>query len=121
MQQVKIYRPAKNAMQSGRAKSEGWVLEAVLSTPRRPEPVMGWTSCGDTDGEVRMSFPTLEEALDFSRKSGWKAIVLPDHERKVRPRNYADNFRYVPVSAPPSLPPHPADGAPADRSRSSTG
>lgn len=119
--QVKIYRPAKNAMQSGRAKSEGWVLEAVLSTSRRPDPVMGWTSCGDTDGEIRMSFPTLEGALDFARKNEWEALVLPDRERRIRPRNYADNFRYVPAVVPHSSTTRPPEGAPADRSRSSTG
>lgn len=111
MQQVKIYRPAKNAMQSGRAKTESWVLEAVLSTPRHPDPVMGWTSCADTDGEVRMTFPSLNEALEFAQKNGMEAIVLPSHDRKVRPRNYADNFRYVPVV--PNLP--------TTGSRSSTG
>lgn len=90
---VRIYQPAKTTMQSGRAKTGAWVLEYELATPRRPEPLMGWTSSGDTLNQVRVSFPTKEEALAFCAKKGWDADVAELHERRVIPRNYADNFR----------------------------
>lgn len=117
--QVKIYRPGKTAMQSGRARTGKWLLEPVLSSARVPEPLMGWSASADTDNQVRLGFATAEEALAFARAKGWEATVLPERARKVRPRNYADNFRYV-SPAPPST----AQGAgvpPSDRSRSSTG
>lgn len=116
--QVRIYRPAKNAMQSGRRKVQAWLLEPVLSTARIPEPVMGWTASGDTDNQVRMHFATLEEALIFAQKKGWEAVVLPDRPRSVKPRNYADKFRYTP---PPAAPVPGKGPESADRSRSSTG
>jgi len=93
---VKIYSPARSAMQSGRAKTEGWVLEYETTTARRPENLMGWTSSGDTLNQVKLKFPTQEDAVRFAQSKGWGYTVLPAQERQVRPRNYVDNFKYIP-------------------------
>jgi hypothetical protein len=93
---VRIYQQSKNAMQSGRAKEGGWLLEYETETPRRPEPLMGWTSSGDTLNQVRMNFRSAQDAVAFAEKKGWEYTVQPPHARTVRPRNYADNFRYTP-------------------------
>jgi len=90
---VRIYQPSRTAMQSGRAKTKGWILEYEPETPRRPEPLMGWTSCGDTLNQVRLRFSSEEDAVAFAEKNGWAFIVEKPRERRVRPRNYADNFR----------------------------
>jgi hypothetical protein len=92
---VRIYRPSKTAMQSGRARDE-WVLEHEREIPRIPEPLMGWTAADDTLNEVRLKFPTAEEAVAFAQKKGWAYTIGQAHERKVKPRNYVDSFRYVP-------------------------
>jgi hypothetical protein len=91
--QVRIYQPAKTAMSSGRAKTQAWILEYEIETPRRPEPLMGWTSSGDTLNQVKLSFPTREDAVAFAERNGWGFSVQDPHERRVRPRNYAENFR----------------------------
>lgn len=93
---VKIYSPSKSAMQSGLAKAEGWVIEYELATARRPENLMGWTSSGDTLNQVKLKFPTQADAIKFAESKGWAYTVLPQHDRKVKPRNYVDNFKYVP-------------------------
>lgn len=90
---VRIYRPSKTAMQSGRAKSNRWTLEYEIETPRRPEPLMGWISSGDTLNQVQLHFDSKEEAIAFAERKGWNYSVSEPHERRVRPRNYADNFR----------------------------
>ena len=36
---AKIYRPARNAMQSGKGKKDVWVLDYEPETPRTPERV----------------------------------------------------------------------------------
>ncbi|MCB1417361.1 MAG: ETC complex I subunit, partial [Nitratireductor sp.] len=38
---AKIYRPAKTAMQSGKANSHDWVLEFEPEKPRSIDPIMG--------------------------------------------------------------------------------
>ncbi len=92
--QVRIYRPSKNTMQSGRALTGHWVLEYALETARRPEPLMGWISSGDTDNEVQLQFPTREEAIAFAKKNGWTADVEDAQDRIVVPRNYATYYTY---------------------------
>jgi hypothetical protein len=90
---VRILQPSKTAMQSGRAKTQRWRLEYEIETPRRPEPLMGWISSGDTLNQVSLSFETKEDAIAFAERKGWEYTVQDPPLRRVRPRNYADNFR----------------------------
>lgn len=83
-------------MQSGQAKTGAWMLEYETPSRRVPEPLMGWTSAEDTMNQVRLKFDTMEQAKEFAEQKGWDYVVFPDHQRKVRPRNYGDNFRYIP-------------------------
>jgi hypothetical protein len=94
---AKIYKPAKNAMQSGRANTEKWVLEYELETPRRPEPLMGWTSAGDTLNQVRVKFESREAAISFAESKGIEYRVEEPQPRKITPRSYLDNFKYRPA------------------------
>lgn len=93
---VRIFRPSKNVMQSGLGKTQQWVLEYETTSKRRPEPLMGWTSSEDTLNQVRLKFDSAEEAIAHAEKQGWEYSVQIAHDRKVRPRNYGDNFRYIP-------------------------
>jgi ETC complex I subunit conserved region len=94
MAQARIYQPAKNAMQSGRALTRKWVLEYLPATPRQPDPLMGWASAEDTLNEVRLRFDTLDEARAFADKHGVDYTVLTPHRPIEKPKSYADNFRY---------------------------
>lgn len=93
---AKIYRPSKTAMQSGRARTGGWVLEYESPSARIPEALMGWTASGDTLNQVKMKFSSREEAERFAREKGLEYTVLQPHERRIKPRNYGDNFKYRP-------------------------
>ncbi|MCX7346697.1 MAG: ETC complex I subunit, partial [Alphaproteobacteria bacterium] len=59
---VRIYKPARNAMQSGKGKSQDWILEFEASAPRTTDPLMGWTSSGDTRQQVKLRFETCDLA-----------------------------------------------------------
>ena len=91
---ARILRPAKTAMQSGRAGTRRWVLEYEPATAREPDPLMGWSSAGDTLNQVRLKFATLEEAKEFAEKKGLEYTLVEPQERSFKPKNYADNFRY---------------------------
>ncbi|HEY3919217.1 MAG TPA: ETC complex I subunit [Stellaceae bacterium] len=94
MARARIYRPAKTAMQSGKAGTRRWVLEYEPATPREPDPLMGWSSARDTLNQVRLKFATLEEAKQFAEKRGLDYAVVEPQEPRFKPKNYADNFRY---------------------------
>ena len=93
---VTIYKPSKNAMQSGRGNLGAWVIEYETTSVRRPEPLMGWTESGDTANQVRIRFRSREEAQSFAERQGWTYTVLEPRSRRVNPRNFGDNFKYVP-------------------------
>ena len=91
---ARIYRPAKTAMQSGRAKTHKWVLEYELASRRDPDPLMGWSSARDTLNEVQLHFDTLEEALAYAKKYDLEYTVIEPHACTPKSKSYADNFRY---------------------------
>jgi hypothetical protein len=91
---ARIFRPAKTAMQSGRARTRKWLLEYEPATPRQPDPLMGWASAEDTLNEVQLRFDTLDEAVAFATKHGLDYSVIPPHASSEKPKSYADNFRY---------------------------
>ncbi len=92
--QVRIFRPSKTAMQSGRAGTRRWVLEFEPEAARRVEPLMGWTSSADTKSQLRLGFETKDEAIAYARKKGLMYVVEEPAEREPVPKAYADNFRY---------------------------
>ena len=94
---ARIYKPSKTAMQSGSAKTEFWLLEYESPSQRMPETLMGWTSSGDTLNQVKMKFSTQEEAIAFAEKKGIAYTVAKNHQKRIKPRNYADNHVYKAV------------------------
>ena len=58
---LKIYKPAKTAMQSGKGKTKNWVLEFDTENTGI-NPLMGWETSQDTMSEVRLEFITKEQA-----------------------------------------------------------
>ncbi len=91
---ARIYKPAKTAMQSGRARTARWLLEFEPETPREVDPLMGWTSSRDTKQQLRLSFDTKEEAVAYATRNGIAFQVIEEQTRKVVPKAYADNFKY---------------------------
>lgn len=84
-------------MQSGHRKTQQWVLEYEATSKRQPEPLMGWTSSEDTLNQVHLKFDTREEAIEHAERQGWEYSVQVEQKRKVKPRNYGDNFHYIPA------------------------
>jgi hypothetical protein len=92
--QVRIYQPAKTAMQSGRGKTQQWMIEFEPGRAKGPEPLMGWTGGGDTKDQVRLAFDTREEAIAYAEKHGYSYTLVAAQDRRIRPKAYADNFRF---------------------------
>lgn len=91
---ARIYRPAKTAMQSGKAKTQRWILEFEPEAARSVEPLMGYTSSSDMKSQVRLSFDSEEEAIAYARRNGIAHRVEKPAERRVRGASYADNFKF---------------------------
>ncbi len=91
---ARIYQPPKNAMQSGWATTRGWVLEFEPAEPLRADPLMGWIGSADTQAQVVLHFATQEEAVAYAEKNGIPYDLERPLRREVKPKAYADNFRF---------------------------
>jgi hypothetical protein len=92
--QVRIYQPAKNAMQSGKAQTHQWVLEFPPAAARTADPLMGWTSSTDTQRQVKLKFETKEEAIAYAEKQGLPYLLEESSPRNPQVQPYADNFKF---------------------------
>ncbi|HLU91049.1 MAG TPA: ETC complex I subunit [Pedomonas sp.] len=90
---ARIYKPSKNAMQSGRAKYDVWFLEFEPADKKRPDALMGWAGSSDTQSQVRLRFPTQEAAIEYANRYGIEYVVMPEQPRVLKIQAYADNFR----------------------------
>ena len=89
---ARIFKPSKNAMQSGVANTDQWVLEFEPASAKWPDRLMGWTQTSDMSGQVRIAFETREEAIAYAQKAGIAFhLIEPKPARKII-KAYADNF-----------------------------
>ncbi|CAN5253284.1 ETC complex I subunit [soil metagenome] len=91
---ARIHRPAKSAMQSGKAKTREWQLEFEPASARLPDPLMGWQTSRDMDGQVRLSFDTKEEAVAYAQAHGIAFQLVEAKTPKPILKTYADNFAF---------------------------
>ena len=92
---ARIFRPARTAMQSGRAKAANWLLEFEPQSARLSDPLMGWTQTADTESsQVRLSFDTREEAVRYADAHGIAFQIADAKPVKRILKAYADNFAF---------------------------
>jgi len=90
---ARIFQRPKNAMQSGRALTDEWMLEFEPAEAKKPDPLTGWAGSGDTQSQVRLGFSSCDEAHAYAEKYGIVYHVIPAPERTLKLQAYADNFR----------------------------
>ena len=90
---ARIYQPARTAMQSGKARTRKWILEFEPESPRRIEPLMGWTASDDMRSQVALEFDSLEEAVAYAEKNGIPYQMFEPHKPSLKAKSYSDNFR----------------------------
>ena len=92
--QGRIFKPARNAMQSGKGKTKEWVLQYDVAVRREADPLMGWTATDNTRQQVTLKFDTKEEAIAYAEREGFAYTVEEPKPHRLQTRAYADNFRY---------------------------
>jgi hypothetical protein len=91
---ARIYQPAKNAMQSGKARTKLWVLEYEPESAREIDPLMGWTSSSDMRQQIQLEFETQAEAVAYAEQRTIPYQVFEPHKPAAKAKSYADNFRF---------------------------
>ena len=90
---ARIFQKSRNAMQSGNAHAEDWVLEFESKQARRADPLTGWSGGADTQSQVIIRFPSAEAAVAYADKYGIHYHLVPPPQKKMRFQSYADNFK----------------------------
>ena len=94
MPSVRIYKPRKNAMQSGRAKTREWIVEFEPGAQVQNDSLMGWVGQGDTRNQVKIRFPSREDAIAFCEKKGLDYQVSEPKTRTTKLKSNSDNFAH---------------------------
>jgi len=97
MSKAQIYQPAKNAMQSGKGKTQNWLLEYTPETPYFVEGLMGWSGMDDTKREISLRFPNKEAAITYAKDKKIEFEVIEPNKSRQRAKAYADNFVFSKV------------------------
>ncbi len=91
--QVRILKPTKSSMQSANGNNK-WLLEFVKQPQCKfKESMQGRTSSIDMYNELKIFFPTLEQAIAFANKKALTYEVIKPKEPKTTKKSYAANFR----------------------------
>jgi len=90
---ARISEIERKTTQSGNANAGRWMLEFERQQPLRADPLTGWNGSGDTDPQVRMTFPTKEAAIAYCDRHGLEYHVVPALPVRLKLQAYADNFR----------------------------
>ncbi len=90
---ARIFQRSKNAMQSGKARTDEWVLEFVPAEARHADPLMGWSGSGDTQVQVQLKFASMDAARKYAAKNSIDCAIVEAPPKKLKLQAYADNFR----------------------------
>jgi hypothetical protein len=92
---AKIYRPAKTAMQSGKAKTHLWVLEfdQEIRPHDRSDHGLHLVIRHAPAGEAE--FETQELAEAYAQRNGIEYRVIAPKDPQRQTVAYPDNFRYT--------------------------
>ncbi len=93
MAHARIFQRIKSSTQSGRARTDDWILEFEPAEAKRADPLTGWAGSGDTRQQVRLSFDSVAAAQAYADKNGIKTTVIPAPSHTLKLQAYADNFR----------------------------
>ena len=91
---LKIYKPSKTAMQSGKAKTNKWIAEYISNESYDKDSLMGWNSSKDTKSQIKLFFDSKDKAINWAKKKNYQFEVIEPHSRRVVPKKYSDNFSF---------------------------
>src|SRR5690606_22230095 len=90
---ARIYKIPMNAMQSGTALTDKWMLEFEPSEQRKRDPLTGWAGSGDTQRQVYLNFPDIAPALAYADNFSIPYVFVSTANQVLKIQAYADNFR----------------------------
>lgn len=89
----RIFRQAKNAMQSGKKNMQKWLILPIEEKKIRSiNPLTGWISAENITSQFRFEFSSKEEAVKFAQENMMNYVVEEPKDPIQKPKSYAANF-----------------------------
>ena len=92
--EVLIYKPTKNAMQSGYVSKDHWELKYLHTSKVKLDSLMGWSGSNDTKKQITLKFETLKDAINYAERNSISYKVISEQKRNIKPKSYAANFSF---------------------------
>ncbi len=90
---VKIFRPAKSAMQSGKQRVKKWLMKPIEENNARSiNQITGWISSDNTISQLSFEFASKEAAIQFAENRGFEYEIHDPKISSIKPKSYAANF-----------------------------
>ena len=91
---VRIFKKETTLTQSGRAHTDVWVAEFAVELLKLSDGSMQWKNTTNTNRQLTLYFDTQEKAENWAKDNDYDYRVLKKHDRKIKPKAYADNFAH---------------------------
>lgn len=88
-----IYKVEKNAMQSGKFRTNTWLLEYKREIAQFTNDLMGWVGEKDMKQEICIQFPNEYDAISYAERENIPYDLIEPKRSKIKMQSYADNFK----------------------------
>ena len=58
------------------------------------DPLMGWRKSNNTRKQIQLKFDSMDQAIEYVKKSKLDYIIIPAKERKFKIKSYSNYFKY---------------------------
>jgi hypothetical protein len=89
---AKAYKNSASSTQSGRRRTDYWVLEPLCSHNYIKDDLMGWTGGSDIKEQIKLKFSSINDLERYAEKNKISLEIIQPKEKKVIIKSYADNF-----------------------------
>ena len=89
---AKAYKNSNSSTQSGKKRTDYWVLEPLCSQDGVKDDIMGWFGGKDIKGQIKLKFTSINELERYAEKNKILLEIIEPKEKKIIIKSYADNF-----------------------------
>ena len=89
---AKAYKNSTSSTQSGKKRTDYWILEPICSQNYVRDDLMGWSGGSDIKGQIKLKFSSINDLERYAEKNKIALEIIQPKEKKVIIKSYADNF-----------------------------
>ena len=89
---AKAYKNTTSSTQSGKKRTDYWVLEPLCPKNHVKDDLMGWSGGGDIKNQIKLKFSSINDLERYAKKNKISLEIIQPKEKKIIIKSYADNF-----------------------------